>query len=123
MKVLLISTNTETINMQVFPLGLASVAQAVMNSGHHVKWLDLMGQADIDPLITGTIADFDPDVVGISIRNVDDQNMKKPVFFLPAIRHIVDLCKNSSSSPVIAGGPVTVFSLIPVLNLLMQTWG
>ncbi|MFC1495404.1 B12-binding domain-containing radical SAM protein [Thermodesulfobacteriota bacterium] len=104
MKILLISTNTETINMQVFPLGLASVAQAVMNSGHQVKWLDLMGQADIDPLITGTINDFDPDVIGISIRNVDDQNMKKPVFFLPAVRHIVDLCKNISGSPIVAGG-------------------
>jgi radical SAM superfamily enzyme YgiQ (UPF0313 family) len=104
MKVLLISTNTETINMQVFPLGLASVAQAVMISGHQVKWLDLMGQTDIDSQVTGNIKDFGPDVIGISIRNVDDQNMKKPIFFLPAIRHIVDLCKSSSGSPVVAGG-------------------
>jgi truncated hemoglobin YjbI len=47
MKVLLISANTETINMPVFPLGLASVAQAVIAAGHRTAWLDLMGKSDI----------------------------------------------------------------------------
>lgn len=104
MKVLLISTNTETINMPVFPLGLASVAQVVAQAGHQVEWLDLMGQPDIDRLIRKTIEKYNPEIIGVSIRNVDDQSMKDPAFFLPAVRDMVRLCKDLSDAPIVAGG-------------------
>jgi len=41
MKVLLVSANTEQINMQVLALGLACVATATEKAGHGVKTLDL----------------------------------------------------------------------------------
>ncbi len=37
MKVLMISANTEQINMPVLPIGLACVAEAVQRAGHEVK--------------------------------------------------------------------------------------
>ena len=40
MKVLLISANTEQINMPVLPLGLAYVAAAAESRGHTVKMLN-----------------------------------------------------------------------------------
>ncbi len=42
MKVLLISANTEQINMPVLPLGMAYIAAAVQNAGHEVKTVNLM---------------------------------------------------------------------------------
>jgi hypothetical protein len=42
MRVLLISANTEQINMPVLPLGLAFIAAAVQSAGHEVKMLNLM---------------------------------------------------------------------------------
>ncbi len=46
MRVLLISANTEQINMPVLPVGLASVAAAVENCGHEVHFLNLMVRKD-----------------------------------------------------------------------------
>ena len=44
MRVLLISANTEQINMPVLPLGLAYIAAAIDDQGHMVKILNLMMQ-------------------------------------------------------------------------------
>ena len=90
--------------MPVFPLGPASVAQAVTEAGHEVKWLDLMGHTDVGRIIGEAVNGFNPDIIGVSIRNVDDQNIKDPTFFLPGVRNVVKLCKSISDVPVVAGG-------------------
>ncbi len=46
MKVLLISANTEQMNMSVLPLGIACVAAAAQNTDHDVKMINLMAQQD-----------------------------------------------------------------------------
>ena len=51
MKVLLISANTEQINMPTLPLGLACVAAATRKAGHEVAYLDLMAQEDVRTVI------------------------------------------------------------------------
>lgn len=43
MRVLLLSANTETINMPVLPVGLAGVAAAAPRAGHETRVLNLMG--------------------------------------------------------------------------------
>ena len=47
MKILLISANTEQINMPVLPLGMACVAAAAQNAGHDVNTVNLMMAGDI----------------------------------------------------------------------------
>ena len=42
MRVLLVSANTEKINMAVLPLGLACVAAATQKAGHKTKVLNLI---------------------------------------------------------------------------------
>jgi len=44
MRVLLISANTEKINMPTLPLGLACVAAAAQKAGHDVAMVDLMAE-------------------------------------------------------------------------------
>ena len=46
MRVLLISANTEQINILPLPLGLNCVAVATRNAGHDVRLLDLMAEKD-----------------------------------------------------------------------------
>jgi hypothetical protein len=46
MNVLLISANTERINLPTLPYGLALVAAAVRAAGHEVVMLDLLREAD-----------------------------------------------------------------------------
>ena len=86
MKVLLISANTEQINMLVLPLGLAYVAAALDDQRHMVKILNLMMQTDTQKALYGTIDDFNPEIIGISVRNIDDQNMENPRFLLNAVK-------------------------------------
>ena len=58
MRVLLISANTEQINMPVLPLGLAYVAAAADNQGHTLKMLNLMMQTDTPKALHEAIVEF-----------------------------------------------------------------
>jgi radical SAM superfamily enzyme YgiQ (UPF0313 family) len=111
MRVLLVSANTETINMPTFPLGMACVAQATLKAGHDLKWLDLMAEEDTAPVVKEAMETFHPEVVGISVRNVDDQNMTNPRFLLDRVREVVAQCRNSSRALIVLGG--AGYSLFP----------
>ena len=111
MNVLLISANTETINMIPLPLGLNCVAVAARNAGHNVHLLDLMGSGDnIEPL-RNVIQQSRPDLIGISVRNVDNQHMAETRFFLEAVRNIIAQCRTLSKAPIVVGG--AGFSIFP----------
>ncbi len=75
MRVLLISANTESINMPIIPVGLGAVAASTRDARHEVELVDLMRVRDTHPIIKAAIEGFRPDVIGISVRNIDDQNM------------------------------------------------
>ncbi len=104
MKVLLISANTEQINMTALPLGLACVAAATRKAGHEVECLDLQFERDHRSAVDSAIAEFRPQAIGISIRNIDDQNMDNPRFLLDQAREVVLWCKSRTSVPLILGG-------------------
>jgi len=104
MKVLFISANTETINILPLPLGLNYVAAATQNAGHEVNVLDLMTQTDSLALVRETLAAFHPDVIGISVRNIDSQNMQAPKFLLDEVKSIVLCCRSVSQAPIVLGG-------------------
>jgi radical SAM superfamily enzyme YgiQ (UPF0313 family) len=104
MRVLLISANTERINMPTLPLGLASVAMAARNAGHEVSFLDLMTREDVEAVIKEPIEGFNPDVVGISVRNIDDQFMDDPGFLLEQVKEVVERCRRYTDGPIVLGG-------------------
>ncbi len=104
MKVLLISANTEKMNMPVLPLGMACVAAAAQNAGHEVQTVNLMMQKDVRAPISQAIHTFSPEVIGISVRNIDDQFMETPVFLLDSVRAVVSICRSLSDAPIVLGG-------------------
>jgi len=104
MKVLLISANREEINMRTWPLGPACVAAAAQGAGHDVEFLDLMRAAEPESSIAEAIRRFRPDVIGVSVRNVDDQKMENPKFLLEDVKQVVSRCKQLSAAPVVLGG-------------------
>ncbi len=103
-KILLIAANTETLNMPVLPLGLAFVNAALMARGFETRTLNLMGAADTKSLLKKTIEEFLPDAIGISVRNIDTQDIKNPVFMLDPVKAMIDWCRTFSSAPIIIGG-------------------
>jgi len=104
MRVLLISANTEKISMTTLPLGLACVAAATRKSGHEVAMMDLQAEKDTRSVLQETIEAFRPDIIGLSVRNIDDQNMENPKFLLEKVRKIVERCRSVSRAKIVLGG-------------------
>lgn len=104
MRVLLVSANTERMNIPPLPLGLACVAAASQRAGHDVRLLNLMFEGDTESALKDSIAEFRPEVIGISVRNIDDQNMDSPKFLLAPVRQVVATCRESSDAPIVVGG-------------------
>ncbi len=86
------------------PLGLHYVAAAAQDKGHDVLTLDLMTHADFRLTISETIKSFRPDVIGISIRNIDDQVMRGARFLLDDVKSVVLYCRSVSDAPIVLGG-------------------
>jgi radical SAM superfamily enzyme YgiQ (UPF0313 family) len=84
--VLLINPNRELMPWPVIPVGLASIATQLEDRGHAVRLLDLTFSRSLARDVGRAIARHEPDVVALGIRNLDNCNFERPVFFLPEIR-------------------------------------
>jgi len=115
-KALLISVNCEAGVEIPLPLGLACVAAATEKAGHEVLLLAATSTTDWEPAIRERIGEFRPDVIGISVRNIDDQNMQAPHFFLELSRKVVSVCRSASRAAIVLGG--AGYSIFPE-NALM----
>ncbi|HYW47885.1 MAG TPA: radical SAM protein [Bryobacteraceae bacterium] len=87
------------------PLGPAFVAAACRRAGHEAVLLNLMFERDPVAALQKCVEEFRPEVIGISVRNVDDQNMASPKFLLTAARDVVATCRRLSGAPIVVGGP------------------
>lgn len=104
MRVLLVAENREKKPTPAIPLGLCYVAEAVRRAGHSVKFVDLMFADGFERHIAEAIDGFEPEAIGISLRNLDDMDSVEPVFYPPMARRVVDFIKSLSGAPIIAGG-------------------
>ena len=111
MRVLFVSANTEQITLPSLPLGLGCVATATERAGHEVKLVDLMDQTDTLPAIRAAVEGFRPDIIGISVRNIDDQAMENTRFLLDQAKGVVADCRAVSDARIVLGG--AGFSLLP----------
>ena len=103
MRVLFISVDTE-INMPTLPLGLACVATATQRAGHQVKLVNLLSKKDSSEVIRESTEAFQPDIIGISVRNIDDQSMVDTQFLLDQVKGVVTDCRDNTEVPIILGG-------------------
>lgn len=104
MKVLLISVDTESGPARVLPLGLGHVAAAARRAGHETALLRVAASDDPVASVARAVAAAAPDVVGVSVRNVDDQSREAPRFLLARAREVVDACRAATAAPVVVGG-------------------
>jgi len=104
-RVLLVSTNRERQPYPVVPNGLACVASALDAAGHTVEFLDLCFAKD--PVATARQAArrFGPEIIGVSVRNIDNSDAIALRHYTPEARDILrELRAASPSSKIIAGG-------------------
>ena len=81
-KVLLINPNRCVVPEAVFPLGLAHVNAALQEAGHETRILDFL--ADPQPL-ESALREFQPDFVGVSLRNIDNVLIRKQETFYESL--------------------------------------
>jgi radical SAM superfamily enzyme YgiQ (UPF0313 family) len=122
-RILLISANRTSINMPVFPLGLAYLGASLRKEGHEVEVLDLLDDEAPETAIVNAIQVLKPQLIGLSVRNVDNQDPRNPEFFLPGIRSIIRTCRQASAAPVVVGG--AGYSIFPhaALDFLQGDYG
>jgi radical SAM superfamily enzyme YgiQ (UPF0313 family) len=86
------------------PVGLSYVASAAQSAGHDVRVADLCFESDAKQALRTDIESFSPEIIGLSIRNIDNVNMLHPITYLPGIRKIAQFIREISSAPIVLGG-------------------
>jgi len=109
MKILLISANTLTTPYPVYPIGLDHVA-ACIDARHRVRIEDLNALDGLNGL-KHAIQEFDPDLMGLSLRNIDNTDTTDPMGFMGNYRAVVESVRQASPAPVVLGG--SGFTLFP----------
>lgn len=123
MRILFISSNRIKRVMPPMPLGLASVIAQIDESQHEIKVLDLMFSEHPEDEVSSALSDFAPDLIAISIRNIDNQSYLHTEFLLPKDKEIIDLCRNNSDAVIVIGGPAIIVSPIAIFEYLKPDFG
>ena len=111
MKILLISVNRERMPFPVFPLGLAYIARALSEEGHRMEVMDLCFSQEISVDLNNTLHHFQPELIGISLRNLDNLTYPTSISYLREVEEVIGICRRSSPSPLVIGG--SGYSLAP----------
>ncbi len=117
MKILLISVNRERMPFPVFPLGLAYIAKALREEGHQIEVMDLCFSQEVPVELKSAFHRFQPDLIAISLRNLDNLTYPTSVSYLKEVEEVVGICRQSTSSRLVIGG--SGYSLAPK-ELLQQ---
>ena len=116
MRILLIATNKHQrlmsrMNAFPAPIGLAYIAGYLDPERHDVKILDLMFSEDYLDETERVVREFKPDLIGISLRNLDNVSYMDPQWTLPGTKEVIDKVRSITEAPIVCGGPG--FSLLP----------
>lgn len=108
-RILLVSSNTVVAPYPVPPLGLCLLAESLAER-HDVRVHD--GLSDAGATLPARVRDFQPEVIGIGIRNLDELVMHDPHSYVPEIlERFVRPLRQASDAPLVLGG--SGFSLFP----------
>ncbi len=136
MKVLIVSTNT----LPASPSGPAYVAGAVRQAGHQVAVYESLFAADLGRELKAALDDFQPEVVGVSIRLVHGDVTAAAtapagapeaaaalgthyVDLRPRVKEIVDIIRQHSGARLVLGGPGFNYYAQDWLEYLGVTYG
>lgn len=106
-RVFLISSNTTTDPYPVYPLGMSVVAGALKSAGHQVQQYDWLAQGESLPPLLQEIETFAPDLLSISLRNIDnvDSFSGEDGWYLRRVKDFIGELRKTVKLPIVIGGP------------------
>ncbi len=110
-KATVLLVNPNRMQPPVAPLGLSLLAHALQKEDIPPHTLDLAWTRAPLREIQKAINELNPDVIGISVRNLDDCYYASQSFLLNPVKRYVREIKRYTSAPVVAGG--VGFSISP----------
>lgn len=111
MRVLLISSNIAETPYAVYPLGMSMVAAALRADGHEVTLFDFLQQGQSLEAVREGVRRVRPELVGISIRNLDNVNLLNEQRYIEAVKGIVAVLREETPVRIVLGG--SGFSVMP----------
>ncbi len=111
MRVTLVSPNRVRLPDPLLPIGAATAAAVLRNSGSDVRILDLCHEPDPLAAVRRHLREWPPDIVGLSLRTLENNQLVGNVSYLDEMRGVVAAIREVSSAPIVAGG--AAFSLFP----------
>jgi radical SAM superfamily enzyme YgiQ (UPF0313 family) len=109
--------------MPPMPLGLASVIAQIDESRHEIQVLDLMFAEQPEAELKARLAGFSPDLVALSVRNIDNQSCYHTEYLLPEDKKVVAWCREASAATVVVGGTAFTVSPVAVFEYLEADFG
>lgn len=117
MNILLVNSNRLKHPWPVIPFGLCSVAAALEATGHDVSFLDLCFSKDPDREIRLALSKYTPELVGVSIRNIDNASGYNTIFLLDQIKaEVINPLKSTFEGPIVIGGSAVGISGAEMLD-------
>lgn len=104
MDILIVITNRNSNPVPVVPMGACLVAEAAERNGHRVKVLDLMFERSPLHALDLILKRMNPDAVGLSIRNIDNNDMQHPVAFFRDLKPLIETIRSNTQAILILGG-------------------
>ncbi|HEX6809687.1 MAG TPA: radical SAM protein [Gemmatimonadaceae bacterium] len=99
------STNRERQPMPVVPNGVACVASALDQAGYTVRVADLCFASDPHAAARAAARSFQPDVIGVSVRNIDNSDLIALAHYTPEAAAVLRTLRDAApNARVIAGG-------------------
>jgi len=107
----------------VAPLGLAYIAEALLAEGHDCRAIDLCFSADVEQDLIQSVADFPPDAIGISLRNLDNLTYPPSISYLPELEETIAIMRRLTSAPIVIGGSGFSLAPLPLMQRLEVEFG
>jgi len=122
-KLLLISANRCENPFPVYPIALSYLSGYIASrfQGIEVRIFDCLCESEESLLLL--LREFAPDLIGISIRNIDNVNMVSRETFVSDCQSLMPIIRQNSAAPVVLGG--AGYSIFPeqMLSLLQADFG
>ncbi len=118
MRILLVNSNRERTPQPVVPLGVCLVASSLEARGFPTRLLDLHFSRSPRRDIARAVRKWKPDVVGLSLRNLDNGDQSQPRCYLPQVAGLVTALRECTNACIVIGGPAVSIAPASLLRRL-----